>query len=188
MDFAEVLLIAVGLSMDALAVAIGRGAVLSRVERARGAILMALAFGAFQALMPVAGWLLGSAFADFIGGIDHWIAFLLLAGIGARMIYEAVKGDESDERTPLSVRVLLLLAVATSIDALAVGIGLRLADPTTQILVAGLLIGVVTFGFSLAGGLAGSRLGERFGRAMEALGGAVLIGIGLRILITHLAG
>jgi putative Mn2+ efflux pump MntP len=138
--------------------------------------------------MPVAGWLLGSAFAEFIGGIDHWIAFLFLAGIGGRMIYEATAGHEDADRPALSLRVLLLLAVATSIDALAVGIGLRLADPATPILATGLLIGVVTFGLSLAGGLLGSRLGERFGRAMEAVGGVVLIGIGLRILVTHLAG
>ncbi len=188
MDLVAVLLIAVGLSMDAFAVAIGRGAVLPRGGRARGALAMALAFGIFQALMPVAGWLLGSAFAGLIGGIDHWIAFLLLAGIGGRMIYEAVTGREDDDRPALSVRVLLLLAVATSIDALAVGLGLRLADPATPILLAALLIGAVTFGLSLAGGLAGSRLGERFGRSMEAVGGVVLIGIGLRILVTHLAG
>ncbi len=188
MDLASVPLIAVGLSMDAFAVAIGRGAMLPRAERARGALSMALAFGLFQALMPVAGWLLGSAFADLIGGIDHWIAFLLLAGIGGRMCYEAATGHGDDVRPTLSIRVLLLLAVATSIDALAVGIGLRLADPATPILAAGLLIGIVTFGFSLTGGLAGSRLGERFGRSMEALGGVVLIGIGLRILVTHLAG
>ena len=188
MDLVSVLLIAVGLSMDAFAVAIGRGAVLPRPERVRGALSMALAFGLFQALMPVAGWLLGSAFAGLIEGVDHWIAFLLLAGIGGRMIYEAVRAGEEEVRPALSVRVLLLLAVATSIDALAVGIGLRLADPATPILVAGLLIGIVTFGLSLAGGLLGSRLGERFGRSMEVLGGVVLIGIGLRILVEHLAG
>ena len=188
MDYVSVLLIAVGLSMDAFAVAIGRGAVLLHGDRVRGALAMALAFGAFQALMPVAGWLLGSAFAGFIGGIDHWIAFLLLAGIGGRMIFEAVTRREEDDRPALSVRVLLLLAVATSIDALAVGLGLRLADPSIPILLAALLIGAVTFGLSLTGGMLGSRLGERFGRSMEAVGGVVLIGIGLRILVTHLAG
>jgi putative Mn2+ efflux pump MntP len=188
MDLLSVLLIAVGLSMDAFAVAIGRGSALPRPERVRGALSMALAFGLFQALMPVAGWLLGSAFAGFIGGIDHWIAFLLLAAIGGRMCYDALFGREEEARPALSVRVLLLLAVATSIDALAVGIGLRLADPATPILVAAALIGIVTFGLSLAGGLLGSRLGERFGRSMEVLGGVVLIGIGLRILVEHLAG
>ena len=187
MDTVSVLLIAIGLSMDAFAVAIGRGAAIPREARVRGAFSMALAFGLFQALMPVAGWLLGSAFAGFIEGIDHWIAFLLLAGIGGRMVHDAVTGDE-ETPPPLSARVLLLLAVATSIDALAVGIGLRLADPATRIVVAALLIGCVTFGLSLAGGLLGSRLGERFGRSMEALGGIVLIGIGLRILVTHLSG
>jgi manganese efflux pump family protein len=188
MDPVSVLLIAVGLSMDALAVAIGRGSGLSRADRVRGALSMALAFGLFQALMPVAGWLLGSAFAGLIESVDHWIAFVLLAGIGGRMIYESFFGEDDGERPALSLRVLLLLAVATSIDALAVGIGLRLADPATPILVAALLIGIVTFGLSLVGGLLGSRLGERFGRSMEALGGAVLIGIGLRILAEHLLG
>lgn len=186
MDFATVLLLAVGLSMDALAVSIGRGAVLPRQERVRGAFSMAVAFGLFQALMPVAGWLLGSAFAGLIEEVDHWIAFLLLAGIGGRMIYESFFGNDDEERPALSLRVLLLLAVATSIDALAVGIGLRLADPAAPILAAALLIGVVTFSLSLGGGLLGSRIGERFGRSMEALGGAVLIGIGLRILAEHL--
>jgi putative Mn2+ efflux pump MntP len=189
MDILQVLLIAVGLSMDAFAVAIGRGAVLPRVERARGALAMALAFGGFQALMLVAGWYLGGAFAGIIEAVDHWVAFLLLAGIGGKMIYEAVTGEEDDDdRAVLSLRVLLLLAVATSIDSFAVGIGLRLADPATPVLEAGLLVGAVTLGFSLSGGLLGSRLGERFGRSMEALGGVVLIGIGLRILFEHLGG
>jgi putative Mn2+ efflux pump MntP len=188
MDLVSVLLIAVGLSMDAFAVAIGRGSALPGSERVRGALSMALAFGLFQAMMPVAGWLLGSAFAGLIGGVDHWIAFLLLATIGGRMIYEALFGREEEGRPALSVRVLLLLAIATSIDALAVGIGLRLADPANPILVAAVLIGIVTFGLSLAGGLLGSQLGERFGRSMEVLGGVVLIGIGLRILVEHLAG
>jgi putative Mn2+ efflux pump MntP len=184
-DPISVLLIAIGLSMDAFAVAIGRGAVIRPGERTRAALAMALAFGSFQALMPVVGWSLGSAFADLIAGVDHWIAFLLLAAIGGRMIYDAASGHDDAEPSSLSLRLLLLLAVATSIDALAVGIGLRLADPSTPILAAALQIGAVTFALSLLGGLAGSRLGERFGRSMEVVGGLVLIGIGLRILYEH---
>jgi putative Mn2+ efflux pump MntP len=188
MDVAGVLLIAVGLSMDALAVAIGRGAVLPRPARRRGAFAMALAFGGFQGLMLLAGWYLGGTVAGLVEAVDHWVAFLLLAGIGGRMIWEAARGEAEDRDPTLSLRVLLVLAVATSIDSFAVGIGLRLADPAMPVLEAGLLIGAVTFAFSLAGGLLGSRLGERFGSSMEALGGLVLIGIGVRILVEHLAG
>lgn len=188
MDVAGVLLTAVGLSMDALAVAIGRGAVLPRPERVRGAVAMALAFGGFQGLMLVAGWYLGGAVAGLVEAVDHWVAFLLLAGIGGRMIWEAARGDSEEREPSLSLRLLLVLAVATSIDSFAVGIGLRLADPAMSILAAGLLVGAVTFAFSIAGGLLGSRLGERFGRSMEAIGGLVLIGIGVRILAGHLAG
>ena len=188
MDLAVVLLIAVGLSMDALAVAIGRGAVLPRAERRRGALAMALAFGGFQGLMLVAGWYLGGAVADLVQAVDHWVAFLLLVGIGGRMIWEAARGDAEGRDPDLSIRLLFVLAVATSIDSFAVGIGLRLADPAMPVLEAGLVIGAVTFAFSLAGGLLGSRLGERFGRSMEAIGGLVLIGIGVRILAGHLTG
>ncbi len=186
MDLLTVLLIAVGLSMDACAVAIGRGTALPPSKRWRGVLLMALFFGLFQALMPVAGWLLGSAFAGLIAGVDHWIAFLLLTGIGGKMIYEAASGEEREADPSLSLRLLLVLAVATSIDALAVGIGLAVL--ATPILTPAALIGGVTFLLSLAGGLLGVRLGERFGRRMEALGGIVLIAIGLRILVSHLAG
>lgn len=188
MDVVSVLLIAVGLSMDAFAVAIGRGAAIPRDGRARAALAMALAFGLFQALMALAGWYLGSAFADLITAVDHWIAFVLLAGIGGRMIYESLRDDAHGVSEPLSLRVLLGLAVATSVDSLAVGIGLRLADTSTPIVAAALLIGSVTLGLSLVGGLIGSRLGERFGRWMEVVGGVVLIGIGFRILLEHLAG
>ena len=186
MDLLTVLLIAVGLSMDACAVAIGRGTALQPSKRWRDVLMMALFFGLFQALMPVIGWLLGSAFAGLIGGVDHWIAFLLLAGIGGKMIHEAVSGAEDEADASLSIRLLLVLAVATSIDALAVGIGLAIL--ATPILMPAVLIGGVTFLLSFAGGLLGSRLGERFGRRMEALGGLVLIGIGIRILVSHLSG
>jgi len=187
-DTNSLLLVAIGLSMDAFAVAIGRGTVISRGNRVRGALAMALAFGAFQALMPLAGWYVGSGVARIFGEIGHWIAFLLLAGIGGRMVHDSFSADRGSTEPVLSARLLLLLALATSIDALVAGVGLRLADPATSIVRAALMIGFVTFALSLAGGLAGSRLGERFGRSMEALGGIVLVAIGLRILVSNLNG
>ncbi len=186
MDLLEVLLVALGLSMDACAVSIGRGTALGSSERVRGVLAMALFFGLFQALMPIAGWYIGSSFAALIEQADHWIAALLLAIIGGRMIYESLSGTESERSADLSLRLILVLALATSIDALAVGVGIAvLAEP---ILVPATLIGGVTFIISLAGGLLGSRLGDQFGRRMEVIGGIVLIGIGTRILISHLMG
>lgn len=185
MELPEVLLVAVGLSMDACAVSMGRGTALHSSERVRGVLMMAFSFGLFQALMPITGWLVGSSFAALIGSFDHWIAALLLAGIGGRMIHESLHGENEDKRTELTLRLLLMLALATSIDALAVGIGFAIIDE--PILVPAALIGVVTFTVSLAGGLLGTGLGLRFGRGMEAIGGLVLIAIGLRILLSHLA-
>lgn len=184
MDPIEVLLVAIGLSMDACAVSIGRGAALSSSQRVREVLIMALFFGLFQALMPIVGWYIGSSFAALIESVDHWIAALLLAVIGGRMIHESLSGEEKERSQDLPLRLILILALATSIDALAVGIGLAVLDE--PILVPAALIGGVTFIVSLAGGLLGSRLGEQFGRRMEVVGGIVLIGIGLRILVSHM--
>jgi putative Mn2+ efflux pump MntP len=184
MDLISVLFIAVGLSMDACAVAIARGTVLVGPTRTRMVVTMAFLFGLFQAVMPIVGWVLGSTFSGLIEGVDHWIAFFLLAGIGGKMIYEGRADMSSDHEPDLSIKVLLLLAIATSIDALAVGIGLAVL--ATPIIEPAVLIGGVTFALTLIGGFVGIRFGERFGKRMEILGGVVLIAIGLRILLSHL--
>jgi putative Mn2+ efflux pump MntP len=184
MDLVTILLIAIGLAMDAFAVSIAKGITI-RNDRWKYALLLAAFFGGFQALMPTIGWLAGLGFKDAIMGIDHWIAFGLLSFIGAKMIYESRKDDEdrSDKLTLLSV---LTLAVATSIDALMVGLSFAFLE--TSILVPVLVIGAVTFALSFMGCMFGCKLGTMFGRRVEVVGGIVLILIGLRILVEHLFG
>ncbi|MCK8519027.1 manganese efflux pump MntP [Methanoculleus sp. 7T] len=185
MDFATTLLIAVGLAMDAFAVAVSGGATV-REDRGRYALIVGALFGGFQAGMPVLGWLGGASLSSFIGAYDHWIAFLLLALIGGKMIVEAVRGDgETVQFAAGSTATLLLLAVATSIDALAVGVTFAVLD--TPILWPAVTIGAVTFGLSAAGVLIGSSFGRISGRKVEVLGGVILIVLGLRILLDHLA-
>ena len=184
MDVATVLLIAAGLSMDALAVSIAWGVSLEK-DRMKTALLMALFFGGFQALMPVIGWAAGLSFVHRISGIDHWIAFLILCIIGAKMCYESFEGEDGERNTtPPSLSVLLLLALATSIDALAVGISFAFLN--TDIIAPALLFGAVTFCISFLGVLLGRRLGCIFGRRIELLGGIILIGIGVKILFEHM--
>jgi len=184
MEFATTLLIAVGLAMDAFAVSISGGATL-REGRVRWALIIGALFGGFQAGMPVLGWLGGMGLASFVGTYGPWIAFLLLALIGGKMILEAVRGDDGSVQFAAgSAATLLLLAVATSIDALAVGVSFAVLD--TAILWPAVTIGAVTFGLSAAGVLAGSSFGRVFGRKAEIVGGLILIGIGLRILLDHL--
>jgi len=184
MEFATTLLIAVGLAMDAFAVSISGGAAL-REERGRWALIIGALFGGFQAGMPVLGWLGGVNLTSFIGSYGPWVAFLLLALIGGKMILEAIRGDgESVQFAAGSMAVLLLLAVATSIDALAVGVTFAVLD--TPILWPAVTIGIVTFALSAAGVLVGSSFGRMFGRKIEILGGVILVGIGLRILLDHL--
>lgn len=183
MDLVELLLLAVGLAMDAFAVAVCKGLSL-RELKLRQALLVGAWFGVFQGLMPVLGWLLGSAFSDLVQSVDHWIAFILLAIIGGNMIREAVKGDEEDVDPSLSFGVMFLLAVATSIDALAVGI--TFAFLNVNILLAVVLIGVITFAISAVGVKVGNLFGARYKSKAELLGGCVLILIGLKILLEDL--
>lgn len=182
MDMVTIFLIAVGLAMDAFAVSVARGMTASK-DRLRSAIFLALLFGGFQALMPLIGWLAGLSFKDLIMSIDHWIAFGLLSLIGAKMIFDAVKGEESDDKelTPL---LALTLAVATSIDALMVGLSFAFLE--TSILVPVMVIGSVTFALCFMGFIFGSSLGEFFGGKIRIVGGAILILIGIRILVEHL--
>ena len=183
----ELVLIAVGLSMDAFAVALCKGLAMRRINYAHAAVI-SLFFGAFQALMPLAGWFLGTQFARYITSVDHWIAFALLAYIGGKMIWDAL--HESQETAPcpaqerLDLRELLMLAVATSIDALAVGI--TFAFLQVSILPAVATIGLITFALSFAGVVVGNRFGTRFQKKAEIAGGVVLVLIGLKILLEHL--
>ncbi len=185
MDVVTVILIAFGLAMDAFSVSICSG-MASRRMQVRYALRMAAFFGGFQMLMPALGWLGGSAFNRLISGIDHWIAFGLLAFVGGRMLYEALKGGSCEDAVNVaSLRVLLLLSVATSIDALAVG--LSLAFLQVSLVVPVLVIGAITFTLSLIGVALGKVAGSFFQGKVEIVGGLILIGIGIRILVSHLS-
>jgi putative Mn2+ efflux pump MntP len=185
MDFFSILLVSVGVAMDALAVSLGIGTT-GQARTRRPIFRLSFHFGFFQAMMTLLGYLAGSTIASLISGVDHWIAFVLLAFVGGRMIQEGFGGEE--EKTscadPSRGGMLMMLCVATSIDALAVGLSMALV--TVNIVNASLMIGLVTGGLSLIGLLLGGRLGARFGKRMEILGGLILVGIGLRVLITHL--
>ena len=176
--------IAIGLAMDAFAVAIGAGLTLGRVD-ARQTFRLAWHFGLFQALMPIIGWLAGLTVAAWISPIDHWIAFGLLAAIGGKMIYEAMAhGEEHVRPDPTKGWSLILLSIATSIDAFAVGLSLALLG--IAIWYPALVIGLVAAAFTVVGLHLGRRFGALLGRRMEVVGGVILILIGLRILIEHL--
>ncbi len=183
MSFLELLLVAVGLSMDAFAVAVCRGLEMRRIDY-RQALLIAVFFGGFQALMPVVGYLLGAGFEHYISAFDHWIAFALLAFIGGKMIWEAVRGGEEEQPQELDLKMLLMMAVATSIDALAVGI--TFAFLRMDILSSALTIGATTFLISFGGVAAGNRFGARYKQKAEIVGGVVLVLIGVKILLEHL--
>lgn len=184
----ELLLIALGLSMDAFAVSVASGATMKRLHLPH-ALKMALFFGGFQALMPVLGWLAGLGMKSFISGVDHWIAFGLLSAVGGKMLYESFKIREEEEcggakTCPFDTGTLTVLAIATSIDALAVG--LTFSVLAVSIITPVLVIGAVTFVMSVAGVKLGSTGGHFFEHKMEAAGGLILIAIGLKILLSHL--
>ena len=174
----------IGLAMDAFAVSIASGFTIHRL-RVRYAFRIAFFFGAFQAVMPIIGWLAGLSVRDFISAIDHWIAFGLLLLVGGKMIYEAtfMEGDD-DKKDPLNITILLVLSIATSIDALAVGLTLSFIN--VEIVTPAVIIGIVTFVFSFAGVYIGDRFGHFLESKIEILGGVVLIGIGIKILLDHL--
>jgi putative Mn2+ efflux pump MntP len=180
----SVVLIALAVSADAFAVALGRGLHMRRLNL-RHAVIIAVIFAAFQVVMPLIGWLLGRGLEQYITEIDHWIAFLLLAVIGGKMLWDAFTGsDNGVDDDSLNVRELLLLGVATSIDALAVGISF--AFLSVSIGEAVTVIGVITLVLSFAGVLIGHRVGLKFRGPAEIVGGAILILIGTNILLTHL--
>ncbi|OGS35518.1 MAG: manganese efflux pump MntP [Elusimicrobia bacterium RIFOXYB2_FULL_49_7] len=183
MAFPTLLFIGISLSMDALAVSITTGLTLQRARFA-AALKVALYFGGAQALMPFLGWMAGARFQALISTIDHWLAFGLLTLIGGKMIYEAFKIEEAEKKDYLNTRVLMILAVATSIDAFAVG--LSFAFLNVAILLPVVIIGVTTFVICFAGVLIGKQVGHFFESKIEALGGLILIGIGIKILVQHL--
>ena len=182
MELITVLLLAVGLAMDAFAVSICKGLAVRKVT-VRTMVIIGLWFGVFQGLMPVIGYVAGSAFYDLISDYDHWIAFILLFLIGVNMIREALFDEEEGVDDDLGFRTMLLLAIATSIDALAVGISLAMTGD--GIVEPALVIGVVTMLISMCGVWIGSRFGDRYGKKAELVGGAILILIGLRIVLEH---
>ena len=184
MHIAELFIIAVGLSMDAFAVSICKGLSVRKLQP-KHAASTALWFGGFQALMPVIGYFVGVSFADFVSAVDHWIAFVLLGIIGGNMIKESFAKDEECEYSPdFSFRTMLAMAVATSIDALAVGVSF--AVPRVNIWYAVLFIGVVTALLSAGGVWLGNVFGCRFKSKAEFAGGFILMAMGLKILLEHM--
>jgi putative Mn2+ efflux pump MntP len=187
MEFGAVLALSVGLAMDATAVSAARGLAVPAL-RPRHAVLVALYFGGFQALMPIVGWLVGSRIGPLVEQWDHWIAFVLLGAIGGKMLWEAreSKADPAPrtEADLFGAGVMLPLAVATSIDALAVGITLPMLDAPFALSVA--TIGVTTAVLCVVGLVVGRRAGAMLGRRLDVLGGLILIGLGVKILVEHL--
>jgi manganese efflux pump family protein len=193
---ASLVLLALGLSMDATAVAMTSGFTAPRV-RPRDALLLALLFGLAQGVMPLIGWAAGSHFSRTLEAWDHWVAFVLLGGIGAKMLWDALhheehaastgpgRTEEGGARSPFDLHLLVLLALATSIDALVAGLTLPLLGVPP--LAAAAFIGATTFVLSLAGVEAGRRFGDRLGKRLDVIGGLVLIGLGFKTLLEHLS-
>ena len=187
MNIFDLILLAVGVSMDAFAVSIAKGLATQRL-RPRHYTSVALWFGGFQALMPLIGYFAGYNFATVVEGFDHWIAFVLLAIIGGKMLYDTIKGGEDEDESPSAdfrFKTMLILAIATSIDALAVGVSLAFLK--VDIISAVLFIGATTAAFSACGLRLGNLFGYRYKRSAELTGGVVLILIGTKILIEHIA-
>jgi putative Mn2+ efflux pump MntP len=184
MSMLSIVGMAFALALDAFAVSITGGVVIKE-RKVRHAVRIALFFGGFQAVMPLLGWLAGAGLKGWLGGFEHWLAFGLLTFIGCKMIYEAFKLEPIERaRNILAVSALLLLSIATSIDALAVGVTLSvLHEP---IMLPAIIIGVITFAVSLIGVFIGDRCGHLFESKIEVVGGLVLIGIGVRILVEHI--
>lgn len=180
----QALLLGIGLAMDAFSVSVSDGILLGRVKF-KNALKIAFFFGGFQFLMPVLGYLAGSTFSGIIESFDHWVAFALLALLGGKMIYEAVSNKEEEDNigNPLALKTLTILAIATSIDALAVGV--TFATISAPVLLSSAIIGVVTFAICMAGVYLGGCCGNIFGNKAEIAGGVILILIGVKILLEH---
>ena len=183
MGILEIVLIGIGLAMDAFAVSICKGLSMSKLDWKK-AFIIALYFGGFQALMPIIGYFLGINFSDLVTSIDHWIAFILLSIIGGNMIKESFDDEEEKRNDMVDFKTMIVLAIATSIDALAVGI--TFAFLKANILISAIFIGIITFLISLFGVKIGNKFGDKFQNKAELLGGIILILIGLKILLEHL--
>ncbi len=185
--FIELFLMGIGLAMDAFAVSICKGLAMRKVNK-KQAFVIALFFGGFQALMPFIGWVLGIQFEQYITSIDHWIAFILLGYIGGKMIVESVKPEEDEEVAemdpPLDIKEMFMLAIATSIDALAVGITFAFLD--YPIVEAISVIGITTFFVCIGGVYVGNFFGNKYKNKAEFAGGLILVLLGVRILLSHL--
>ena len=180
----NLILISISLAMDCLAVSIASGATATK-PKITNAIKVGLSFGFFQAIMPLIGWAIGFSFRSLIENVDHWIAFSLLLIIGIKMLYEAFKKSPQNNKTDITrIPTLLLLSIATSIDALVVGISLSILDISIYLSI--LIIGLFAFTFSVSGYYLGYRIGKIIGNKVEVIGGIILIGIGIKILIEHM--
>lgn len=183
MNVYEIIFIAVGLAMDAFAVSICKGLSMKNMKW-KSAVIIALYFGIFQALMPVIGFLLGSTFSVLVQKVDHWIAFGLLSIIGLNMIKESTDDELEKRNDSIDVKTMLILAVATSIDALAIGVTFSFFE--VNILTAITVTGVITFALSIIGVVIGNKFGDKLQNKAELIGGIILIGMGLKILLEHL--
>lgn len=183
MDILSIILIAVGLSMDSFAVSITNGLTIKELNIKR-ILTISLSLAIFQAVMPLIGWMAGLGIEKYIKDLDHWIAFALLSLIGAKMIYDGAKKNADAKDIELKILTLVGQSFATSIDAFAVGISFALLD--ISIVTPILIIGIITFGFSLLGLQLGKFFGKRMRKSVEIFGGIVLVGIGIKILIEHL--
>ena len=183
MGIIELILLSIGLGMDAFAVSVCKGISMKKMNWKKACII-GLYFGGFQAIMPVIGYFFGSSFESIITNIDHWIAFILLAIIGAKMIQEAFQKEEEEYNEDISVKTMIVLSIATSIDALAVGI--TFAFLKVNLLLAITLIGTITFILSVIGTKIGNRFGDKYKSKAEVAGGIILIIIGLKILLEHI--
>jgi len=183
MDSISIIFISVSLAMDAFAVSIANG-MTTTLKKRKNALIMASFFSVFQMLMPIAGWLAGLAMAELVMGVDHWVAFSLLTIIGVKMIYESSKKEKSEQDSRLHIHTLLTLSVATSIDALMVGLSFAFLETAIAIPIAA--IGIVTFTLSFVGYLFGNVLGKIFKNKIKTMGGIILILIGVKILFEHL--
>ena len=179
----EILLISIGLAMDAFAVSICKGLSLKTMSWKK-AIIVGLYFGFFQALMPLIGYFLGATFESVVTKVDHWIAFILLGIIGINMIKEAFGNDEENQNDKVDFKTMIMLAIATSIDALAVGI--TFAFLKVNMAIATIMIGIVTFAICVIGVKIGNKFGDKYERKAEVVGGLILIFMGIKILLEHL--
>ena len=183
MGILELLLIAIGLAMDAFAVSICKGLAMKKMNWKK-AIIVGLYFGIFQALMPVIGYFLGTTFESLVTKVDHWIAFILLAFIGGKMLKEAFDNNSEGYNDSVNFKTMVVLAIATSIDALAIGITFAFFD--VNIVLAVSIIGIITFIISVLGVKIGNRFGDKYQNKAQLMGGIILVLLGFKILLEHL--